>query len=335
VKAVETRRRVTASDVARAAGVSKTTVSYVLNDAPDQSIPEQTRTRVLEAARRLSYSPLSAARALRRGHTDTVLLVLPDWPLSRALSLIIESLTEELERDGLSLVTRKHKPSRPLLDMVREMAPAAVISLSELENSEVADIRKGGTFVAAALLTSPDSLLDTVVVPQALIGAWQVQHLAAQGHRQLTYVALKDPRVSSCRDLRLDGARRACLDLDLDMPTVADIDLTLESAATLVRKWRRSRPRPTGVLAYNDEVAVAVLAGMRSLGLSAPGDFAVIGVDNEPLSQFAVPPLTTIDQRHGVIARHLADIVTYGVAGKTPPQAPRSEALTLIVRESA
>src|SRR4051794_28173 len=78
-------KRATAADVARAAGVSRTTVSYVLNDTPHQQIPEATRHRVLEAAERLSYSPSAAARALVRGRSDVILFVFPaevtlaDW----------------------------------------------------------------------------------------------------------------------------------------------------------------------------------------------------------------------------------------------------------------
>src|SRR3954447_11730402 len=87
------RRRVTATDVAREAGVSQATVSYVLNDTPGQTIPEQTRQRVRAAMDRLAYTPHAAARALRRGHSDTVLFVLPDWPLGASLVAVIEGLT--------------------------------------------------------------------------------------------------------------------------------------------------------------------------------------------------------------------------------------------------
>jgi DNA-binding LacI/PurR family transcriptional regulator len=80
---------------------------------------------------------------------------------------------------------------------------------------------------------------------------------------------------------------------------------------------------------------MALLAALRSLALSAPTDLAVIGVDNEPLAQFAAPPLTSVDQRHDLIALHLAEVVTCGIAGEAEPTPPRSDALTLVIRESA
>jgi DNA-binding LacI/PurR family transcriptional regulator len=327
-------RRVTALDVARAAGVSKTTVSYVLNDTPHQSIPEGTRQRVLDAAQSLDYTPLSAARALRRGRTDTVVCILPDWPLDRILALTVDSLIGELERRGLFLVTRRRRSGRSV-DVVRELAPAAVIAFGSLPESEVAGMEAAGTFVAAALLTFPASPDHALVVPQELIGAMQVQHLAARGHRRLAYAASADARVADFLQLRLAGARRACLELGLEMPAVYELELSLDSALTALTHWRNGGPRPTAVIAYNDEIAVALLAAMRTLGLTAPDDLAVIGVDNEPLSQFAAPPLTTVDQHHELIAAHLAEVVTCGLSGQPLPDSPRSEALSLVVRESA
>jgi DNA-binding LacI/PurR family transcriptional regulator len=76
-----TTRRVTSADVARVAGVSRATVSYVLNDTPHQTISAATRTRVFEAASSLGYAPSAAARALRTGRSDVVLCLLPDWPI--------------------------------------------------------------------------------------------------------------------------------------------------------------------------------------------------------------------------------------------------------------
>src|SRR4051794_33842882 len=74
-------RRVTSADVARLAGVSRATVSYVHNDTPQQTISGPTRARVLDAAARLGYAPSAAARTLRTGRSDIVLCLLPDWPI--------------------------------------------------------------------------------------------------------------------------------------------------------------------------------------------------------------------------------------------------------------
>ena len=326
-------RRVTALDVARAAGVSKTTVSYVLNATPRQSFPEETRQRILTAVKDLNYTPLSAARALRRGRNDTVLLVVPDWPLGRTLAQIFDGLAEKLESRGLDLMFRRIRPGQPFTVIWRELAPAAVIALGEVEDTEQQEMRDAGIFVASALLTASSST-QAVVVPQEQIGALQAQHLAGRGHRRLGYAAPSDPRFHAFRDPRVDGARRACLELGIDEPVVLDLDLTVDAAVAAVRAWAH-RPEPvTGVIAYNDEFAGAVLAAARELGISVPQDLAVIGVDNEPLARFTAPSLSTVDQNQDMVVDHLAGIVFNGIFGEPIPPAPRSDALSLLVRES-
>src|SRR5579859_3997826 len=94
-------RRVTMADVARVAGVSPTTVSYVLTNAAHQKISDATRQRVLDAASRLAYAPSAAARALRTGRTDTVVALLPDWPIGPTVGALIEHLSAALTAHGL------------------------------------------------------------------------------------------------------------------------------------------------------------------------------------------------------------------------------------------
>ncbi|MEV5848412.1 LacI family DNA-binding transcriptional regulator [Streptomyces sp. NPDC051985] len=324
------QRRITALDVARVAGVSRTTVSYVLNDTPSQSIPQETRQRVFDAVRELNYVPLSAARALRRGRNDTVLLVTPDWPLGRLFSLGLAALMDELEGHGLTLLSRRQIPGRPLAALWREHTPAAVIALSGDEADEQA-MREAGIFFAR--LTS--SRTGDVVPPQEQVGGIQARYLAAQGHRHLGYAAPADERFRAYRDPRVLGARQACRDLGLAAPDVVDIDLTREAAAAAVRRWVNRSPAVTGVIAYNDEYAGALLSGLRELGLSAPGDLAVIGVDNEPLGRFISPSLTTVEQNHEEFAARVAQVVADGLAGTTSPMPPPADMLSLVVRESA
>jgi DNA-binding LacI/PurR family transcriptional regulator len=326
---------VTATDVARAAGVSQATVSYVLNNAPNQTIPEQTRQRVLAAVQELGYTPSAAARALRRGRSDSVLLILPDWPIGATVSALIEHVSLELERHGLHALVRRLGAEQPLMTLWREIEPAALIALGPLGAPEGALMEASGVPVVRALTSAADAPNDVFVVPQELTGALQVQHLAARGHRRIGYAAPRDQRLHGFLHLRLDGARRECLDLGLDAPVVEELELDVDSAKRAVERWRQLDQPVTAVCAYNDDYAFALLAGMRELDLAAPEDLAIIGVDNVPLAAFAYPPLTTVDQNIPLIAAHLAQVVVDQIAGVAPPPAPRSDAFSLVVRASA
>src|SRR5437879_6213062 len=97
------QRRVKSIDVARAAGVSQATVSYVLNNDPRQSIPEETRARVVEAARRLGYQPYAPARSLRLGKSKIVLVVWQESVIEAAVSELVETLARAVAEQGYSL----------------------------------------------------------------------------------------------------------------------------------------------------------------------------------------------------------------------------------------
>jgi Periplasmic binding protein-like domain len=96
--------------------------------------------------------------------------------------------------------------------------------------------------------------------------------------------------------------------------------------STAVRHWLDRSPPVTGIVAYNDEFAVAVIAATRKIGASVPGDLAVVGVDNDPLGPYISSPLTTIDQRHDIVVAHLAAVIDAGINGEPAPRDPRSEA---------
>lgn len=330
------RRRVTVADVAREAGVSSATVSYVLNDTPTQKIPPATRQRVHEAVDRLGYTPSAAARALSRGRSDIVLLVLPDVPITQHFAQLMESLTEDLGKEGLGFLTHQERPDRTLARLWREVAPAAVIAWRTIEPAEQRAMRAAGVYVARVLPSAAESGRDgRLVVPNEVIGHMQASRLLDTGHRHIGYAAPTDERVQHIGELRLSGVRTACLERGMDAPVVEPVAPDVDSAAAAASAWQRADPPVTAVCAYNDDVAFAVLAGMRTLGLTAPGDLAVIGVDNIPTAPFASPPLTTIDQDITGISRHLVRMVTQGIAGKRPPRPPLANLLRLVVRESA
>ena len=106
-------QRVTGQDVAERAGVSRATVSYVLNDAPGQPISAETRARVLAAAADLGYTPHAAARQLRTGVSDLILMALPAWPFSLSLSLAVSTVTHRLGELGYTALVDPAAESWP------------------------------------------------------------------------------------------------------------------------------------------------------------------------------------------------------------------------------
>src|SRR6185312_15803984 len=121
--------RVTSADVAKMAGVSRATVSYVLNDTPHQTISAGTRGRVLSAAAALGYAPSAAARTLRTGRSDIVLCLLPDWPIGDEVGALLSHLSSAFARRGLTFVVHPaSRGDRPIAELWKAVTPAAVLA---------------------------------------------------------------------------------------------------------------------------------------------------------------------------------------------------------------
>jgi DNA-binding LacI/PurR family transcriptional regulator len=329
-------RNVTSADVARDSGVSRTTVSYVLNDTPGAAISEETRARVRASAERLGYTPSAAARTLRRGRSDLVLYVLPDWPLGPAVDTLLDHLAGELAERGLSLLVHHLRGGRPLSELWRTVIPRAVVGFTAFTPEDREAMRRAGIQVLGNLHDDDPGVAGTFSASQRAIGRLQARHLVNRGHEVIGYAAATDPRVQQFVEMRLEGVRAECAEAGLPAPVVRPVDLTLDSAAGAIRAWRGHTPPVTALAAYNDEVAIALLAGLRAERLTAPDDMAVIGVDDIPGAQFTVPPLTTVSQSLDEQARHLAALVVAGLEGDAEtPQDAQHETLELVVRESA
>ncbi len=164
------------------------------------------------------------------------------------------------------------------------------------------------------------------------VGRLQAEHLIGRGHRRIGYAMPAHPGLHEMAEDRLAGVIEACADAGLEPPVVLSTSLEIPVAAAAVEQWRSQSV--TGVCAFNDETAIAVLAGLREHGLTAPADLAVIGVDDIPTARLAAPPLTTITFDLRQAGRGRAEAIMAGLAGREPHPAVR-EHWKLIERASA
>lgn len=342
---------VTSADVARDSGVSRTTVSYVLNDTPGVRVSEETRARVRASADRLGYHPSVAARTLRTGRSDLVLYVLPDWPLGPAVDTLLDRLAGALAERGLSLLVHHARSGRPLHELWRAVTPRAVVGLQAFSARDRDAMRRAGIHVVASSISG--DVPDVFAATQQGIGRLQARHLLDRGHTPLGYAAPTDPRVRAFAELRLAGVQAVCEEAGLPAPVVVPVELTEDAARAAVRTWREAAAAGTGVAgtgaarapaggaavagvaAYNDDVALAVLAGARAEGVPCPGGLAVVGVDDIPAARFAVPALTTISQSLDKQAEHLAAAVVAALDGHESDDRALQDTLDLVARASS
>lgn len=331
------RTRPTSADVAREAGVSRSTVSYVLNQVDSQRIRPRTQARVREAATRLGYTPSAAARTLRTGRSETVLSLLPDLPIGPTLGGFMTALSDGFGEYDLTLVWHPmpHRPA-PVADLWRAVAPAAIVSLDPFARRHLPAMRRIGLPVAELVYGTDAMGPHAVPWPNEASGRAQIGHLIAQGHRRLGYAFPADSRLEIFARPRLRGAQQEAHRLGVPEPLVATVPLETGAACAVVKNWL-DRPDPvTAVCAYNDEVALAVLAAARSLDVAVPTSLAVIGLDDIPAAALSLPPLTTTraDLRHQ--AHHLVRVIVDALAGNTTESpTPAVEHVEIVPRQTA
>ena len=331
--AERTTGRVTSADVARMAGVSRATVSYVLNDTPHQTISAATRSRVLDAAAALGYAPSAAARTLRTGRSDVVLCLLPDWPIGHEVGALLGNLSTALARSGLTFVAHPGgHADRPVAEFWKALTPAAVLAFADFSEDDIDAMRAAGVALVVALLGRTRQRRRELEVPQQLVGRLQADHLVAAGHTRIGYAYPDDDRVRIFAEPRLHGVRAACAEAGVTAPDVRTVPLEAVAAADAVAGWLASGV--TAVCGYNDEVAMAVLAGVRRSGRSCPADLAVIGVDDIPVAGLADPALTTVTTDQAAVAAHLAETVVAAIRGRPEPVASVADVVQVVRRAS-
>jgi DNA-binding LacI/PurR family transcriptional regulator len=265
--------------VAAAAGVSRATVSYVLNGVHDR-ISEQTRTRVFAAAERLGYVPNAMASALRAGRTEIVLLALPSWPLGPAVAEWVSTGVAELERLGYTPLVHLRQADDDLglaraCDRVR---PVGLIGPAEaLTPERVASLGANGTRAILAIAPQPLDYVTTLVFSQASVGETAVAHLIERGHRNVVAVVPSEPHFAAIGAERLRGAQAVAKTHGATLQAVEASCSTADIGRALAPVLPSN---PTALYAFNDDFAFAAIEALEASGHEVPGDMAVIGCDD-------------------------------------------------------
>jgi DNA-binding LacI/PurR family transcriptional regulator len=320
------RKRITSADVAQASGLSQATVSYVLNSDPRQSIPPETRERVLKAAHSLGYRPFAPARILRAGYSRLVLIIVQFERIDPKLARDLHHLEAGLSQRGYSLIWHVGAqiaagPTHPSANLT----PAVVISCAdETEPALGAFLQQFGVPVVS---------MNFIKSGQA-VGRLQVAHLAEHGKHRMVFAMPERRDVQNLAQARLEGVRKECAELGLQPPLVKVMPLSRSGSREAIVEVLAEMPPSFGVCSYNDEVAFAVLAALSDAGVPVPSSVAVIGCDDIPLAEFSIPPLTTIAFDNQEYLDLLIDNVLAASRNESLQEAPEIP-LSVIVRASA
>lgn len=328
----------TSEDVARAAGVSRATVSYVLNNTRGGRVSETTRERVREAARELGYVPHAVARALRAGRSGIVLLTAPAVTAGPLFAQFFADLQIALTELGHTAVLHGPTGHRGAEAARRwaELRPDAVLSLMDdsLDEQAVAVLHRAGIKVVVGAGAAPVPGAHALVADQVQVGTTAVEHLMAAGRRNIGVIVPADASLRGFSGPRLSGAEAAAR--VRAAVTVVPQELALDEEAAARWAERVDAREIDGLFAYNDEYASLAVRALLDAGVRVPTDVAVVGADDLLIGRLLRPRLTTVRMAY-MPARDIAAMLDRLIsAPDTPPEIHRSYLRTeLVVRETA
>ena len=296
------RKRVTSKDVAEKVGVSRTTVSLVLNDVKGIQISPETRQKVIDAANELGYVPDATAQALVSRRTKAIGLVLTRTQHHIATDAFLPKIIS-----GLLTTAKKHN-IRILIDWVEtdhqetvyfELARAKRIdgmilstprlndkALKTLESVEIPTVMMGSI---------AGSKLPYVDVDNKKAAEKATTYLIGLGHRQIACISNAPPEYTAAPE-RVEGFQNAMnkMEIPVNEKLICYADFDPESGYKCMKSLLQTGEKFTAVFVASDNVAIGAKSALREAGLHIPDDISLIGFDDIPWAKYSDPPLTTI-----------------------------------------
>ncbi len=317
--------RVTINDIARAAGYSKTAVSFAFNDPG--KISTEARERILSVADELGYVPDPVARSLQSRNNGTIGFLLPQ-PIPAALRNpylveVIAGIGEVLNREGLALTLLAPRKGS-LLETARSAAVDGLIALGLDPDTEVSHVIRNRRIPLVIIDGPAMPGIPVIGVNDEEAAYLAMRHLIDHGHRSIAVLSMVDDagpgteRYSATGTSRRSGWSRALQENDLTW----DRDVVfLECPNSFAGGFRAADKlvadysNVTAAAAMSDIIALGFMDGLRRSGVRVPWDVSVIGFDDIPASRMVTPALTTIWQPAQEKGNRAAEAVIAMIAG--------------------
>lgn len=332
-------------DVARLAGVSRATVSYVVNGLTDGRVPisEDTRQRVLDAVAELGYVPDARAQSLRSGDTNTIGLIIPDirnphfWEHA-------EGVEQEARAAGyhllLSDIALNSEYAEDIFkDLSRRRIDGLIIMGGFIDQSEEARdiltlLLKRRLPIVELIDHNVDYEVDFVVSDYRAATQEVMSYLLSLQHRRIGMIyGVATPVLAEDRLQPYQDSLQAA-DLPVDQELIARCGPTIEDGYQAALQLLKLPARPTALIAINDLLAIGALRAAGDLGLHVPTDVSLVGYDDIHMAKYLVPRLTTVSKDSTRLGREAVKQLLTRIADPDLPRQKMSLPPRLIIRES-
>lgn len=331
-------------DIAKRAGVSRSTVSRVINDDPHVS--DKTRARVLKVINEVGYVPNAAARMLRTQRTQIIGVVIPgslsdvfasDNPHYHAT--IIQAISEFLQQRDYAMLlwvnSMDESAERFYKRMLRKSVMDGLVIVSSLSNEATFVTELMSQNLPFSLMGYPIDYADAinyVAIDNVAAAKNAVEHLIQKGHQRIGTITGDDHNIDSQE--RLEGYRLALQDAKLPY----NPHLVEHGRFNRIRGYEKMQllleQNVDAVFAASDIIAAGAIEAINDAGLRVPEDIAIIGFDDLPIAQEITPSLTTVRHPIDEKARHAVELLINKIENPDAPVESRILPTELIIRES-
>lgn len=333
-------------DVARRAGVSRATVSYVLNGVTNGKVPisEETRQRVLNAIEELGYVPDARARALRSGDTKTLGLIIPDirnphfWETA-------EGIEQEARNAGYHLlvsnIALKHEYANEIFTDLSHrridgliLMGAFTVASKEAHDSLNHILERRLPVVELSDHYSVHYEVDRVSCSYYEAATEAMSYLLSLNHRRIGLLyGAEVPELARDRFQAYQESLTAA-GLPIDEALIARCGPTIEEGYQTTFKLLELTQRPTAVIAINDLLAIGAMRAINEAGLRIPEDISLLGHDDIHMAKYLVPSLTTISKDILSLSREAFKLLLARIQQPERPRQTERRPARLIIRES-
>jgi LacI family transcriptional regulator len=327
---------ITIADVAARAGVSKTTVSRVLNGKGELDL--RTAERVRQVIAELGYVPSARAVGLARGRTRIVGMLVPSltWPW---MGEVLQGAVDVVESEGYGLLLFTcNRGEESMQQFASQVSAQSFDGLLVIEPegtlAYIEQLHSRGLPVVLIDDRAKQPFFPSVATTNRAGGEAAARHLLELGRRHPLVVT--GVGWFGCTHERLDGFRDtyAAAGIELDPRLVFEGDFTHDSGRRAVQYALDEGLEVDSIFAHNDLSAGGAIQSVRESGRSVPNDVSVVGFDDIPYAQHTEPPLTTVHQPMRLMGQTAARMLMGYFGGQPLPDEPKVLPTTLIVRSS-
>lgn len=323
---------VSIKDIAKAAGVSPSTVSRALSGHP--RISQKTKERIHRLAKEMGYTPSLLARSLVMQDTATIGVVIT-FASDPFLARMVTSIEQVAQERGYSVLM-----SSSYLDPDRELEVVGAFHGRRTSGIIVIGSRIGAKYLQLRdRFPLPIVLTNCRTYPYSVstdnpAGARQItEYLVQLGHRRIAYIANRRSRRSNLD--RMTGYRQAleANDIPIDEDLIVEGSGTLQGGSMATRVLLSCPRQPTAIFCFNDMSAIGVLGALQQARIRVPEEISVVGFDDVEFAAHSYPPLTTVRQPTGLMGQRLIHMLLQLVQGQKDI-APEVLPADLVIRES-